>query len=42
MRMCSLLGKKKCLLSTSTGVRIKQIELKENVRAFSGNKENCP
>ena len=38
-----LIGQEReCRLSVLTGVRIKRVQFRENVRAFPRDKENCP
>ena len=34
-------GQEKCMLSALTSASIKQVEFRENVRAFPRDKENC-
>ena len=35
-------ARNKCPLTASTGVRIKRVEFRENVRASPRDKDNCP
>ena len=38
----SIAARTKCPLSALTGIRVKPVEFRENVWAFSKDKENCP